>query len=48
MASAAFAVTIGRYVAGDEAVIGLEIGLLALTLVLFVLFDLFVRSCERI
>jgi hypothetical protein len=38
----------GAYVAGDEAVIGLEIGLLALTLVLFGLFDLFVRGCDRI
>jgi hypothetical protein len=29
-------------------VIGLEIALVALTLVLFALFDLFIRACERI
>jgi len=29
-------------------VIGLEIGLIALTLVMFALFDLYVRACERI
>jgi len=29
-------------------VIALEIGLIALTLVMFALFDLYVRACDRI
>jgi hypothetical protein len=32
----------------EAAVIGLEIGLVVLTLAMFALFDLFVRACERL
>ena len=39
---------ITRYAPDVAAMIGLEIALLALTLIMFALFDLFVRACERI
>jgi hypothetical protein len=36
------------YVRSNVAMIGLEVALIALTLVLFATFDLFVRACDRL
>jgi hypothetical protein len=40
--------TIDRYGLRAFHVIGLEVALVVLTVLMFVLFDLFVRACDRI